>query len=51
MNRPDELKKSSKKAFGTPYDDAFKTLIVDCPKLLIPMVNEAFGKSYTGQDV
>ncbi len=31
---------------GTPYDDVYRTLIVDCPKLLIPVVNEIFHKKY-----
>ena len=50
MSKHDDYKESQKKAFGTTYDDAFKTLLVDCPKLLIPVVNEAFGKSYTGHE-
>ena len=36
--------------FGTPYDDSFRTLTVDCPRLLIPMMNEIFGKHYTGSE-
>ena len=31
---------------STPYDDAQRTLSVDCPSLLIPLVNEAFQKDY-----
>ena len=30
----------------TPYDNAYKTLCVDCPQLLIPLVNEAFHEHY-----
>ena len=29
-----------------PYDDAQRTLSVDCPSLLIPLVNEAFRTHY-----
>jgi len=28
--------------YTTPYDDVHKTLVNDCPQLLIPLVNEAF---------
>ena len=31
---------------STPYDDAQRTLSVDCPCLLIPLVNEAFQNNY-----
>ena len=31
---------------STPYDDAQRTLSVDCPSLLIPLVNEAFQADY-----
>ncbi len=31
---------------GTSYDDVCRTLIVDCPKLVIPVVNEIFHKNY-----
>ena len=35
---------------STPYDDAFRTLMNDCIKLLIPVINEVFGKNYTGNE-
>ena len=35
---------------GTPYDDAFRTMIVDCIRLVIPVVNEVFGKHYSGDE-
>ena len=50
MSKQKRPRKPKTKAFGTPYDDAFKTLLVDCPRLLIPVVNEVFGKSYTGRE-
>ena len=50
MSKQKRPGKPKTKAFGTPYDDAFKTLLVDCPRLLIPVVNEVFGKSYTGSE-
>jgi len=31
---------------NTPYDDAFRTLITDCNRLIIPLVNEIFGENY-----
>ena len=34
------------KNINTPYDDVFRTLLVDCPELIIPVVNEVFNKNY-----
>ena len=35
---------------GTPYDDVFRTMVTDCPFLLIPLINEVFGEHYTGHE-
>lgn len=36
---------------NTPYDDVFRTLLNDCPDLIIPVINEAFGTSFVmGKD-
>jgi flagellar biosynthesis/type III secretory pathway protein FliH len=41
---------------ATPYDDVFRTLMDDCQKmdsykkLLLPVLNEAFGTHYTGEE-
>ena len=35
---------------ATAYDDSFRTLLSDCRELIIPVVNEAFGEDYTGQE-
>lgn len=35
---------------STPYDDVFRTLLVDCTRLIIPIINEAFGEHYTGKE-
>ena len=35
---------------GTPYDDVFRTMVTDCPFLLIPLINEVFGENYTGNE-
>ena len=34
----------------TPYDDAFRTMMNDCVRLLIPIINEVFGKNYSGNE-
>ena len=34
----------------TPYDDAFRTMLNDCSPLLIPVINEVFGKHYDGTE-
>ena len=31
---------------ATPYDDVYRTLLNDCPGLIIPVVNEVFGKKH-----
>lgn len=35
---------------GTPYDDVFRTLVNDCSGLVLPVLNEAFGEHYSGQE-
>lgn len=40
------------KNVNTPYDDVFRTLLNDCPDLIIPVLNEAFGTSFIiGRDM
>ena len=39
-----------KQNFNTPYDDVFRTLLNDCPSLIIPIVNEIFDEEYTGRE-
>lgn len=35
---------------NTPYDDVGKTLIMDCPISIIPLINEVFEEHYTGEE-
>ena len=35
---------------NTPYDDVFRTLLNDCSRLIIPVINEMFHTSYTGRE-
>ena len=35
---------------STPYDDVFRTMLIDCKKLIIPVINEVFGEKYTGDE-
>ena len=32
------------------YVGAFRTILSDCRKLVIPVINEIFGESYTGEE-
>ena len=32
------------------YDDAFRTLLNDCPQLILPLINEAFNANYDGTE-
>ena len=36
--------------YNTPYDDVFRTLLIDCRELIIPVVNEIFQEDYTGNE-
>ncbi len=35
---------------NTPYDDVFRTLLNDCSPLILPVINEVFGETYTGEE-
>ena len=35
---------------GNVYDGAFRTILNDCRKLIIPVINEIFGETYTGEE-
>ena len=47
MKDPGEKKKVSK----TPYDDVFHTLLNDCSRLIIPVINEIFHEHYRGGEI
>ncbi len=35
---------------GNIYDGTFRTILNDCRKLIIPVINEIFGETYTGEE-
>ncbi len=35
---------------GNIYDGVFRTILNDCRKLVIPIINEIFGETYTGDE-
>lgn len=35
---------------ATPYDDVHRTMLNDCPKLIIPVVNEMFHKRHSNRE-
>ncbi len=35
---------------GNIYDGAFRTILNDCRRLIIPIINEIFGEDYTGNE-
>ena len=35
----------------TPYDDVYRTLVTDCPALVIPLVNELFNEHYSEDEL
>ena len=35
---------------NTPYDDVFRTLLNDCSKLILPVINEIFAEHYTREE-
>ena len=42
--------KEAKLTSPTPYDDVFRTLIVECSSLVIPLINEMFHDHYHGDE-
>lgn len=43
-------KEMKNKISPSAYDDVFRTLVTDCRQLVIPVINEAFGEQYTGDE-
>lgn len=39
-----------KEVSATPYDDVFRTLLNDCSRLIIPVINEIFKEHYNGNE-
>lgn len=39
-----------KEVSATPYDDVFRTLLNDCSRLIIPVINEIFEEHYKGNE-
>ena len=35
---------------ATIYDGVFRTILNDCRKLVIPVINEILGETYTGKE-
>lgn len=35
---------------GTPYDDVFRTMLNDCSRFILPLLNEVFGENYDGTE-
>ncbi len=48
--KPAKKAKPKTQITGTPYDDVFHTLLIDCSELVIPLINEVFGTHYTGSE-
>ncbi len=44
------MKEQTKPYRGAAYDDVFRTLLVDCRQLIIPVVNEVFRENYSGEE-
>lgn len=35
---------------STPYDDVFRTMLNDCTRFVLPLLNEVFGEHYVGTE-
>ena len=44
----DEKDIENKIISSTPYDDVFRTMINDCTRFVLPLLNEVFGEHYDG---
>ncbi len=42
----DPIKQQEDLNVNTPYDDVFRTMNEDCPRFVIPLINEIFGTDY-----
>ncbi len=49
LQKDDNIKPGVKN-MGDIYDGAFRTILNDCRKLIIPVINEIFGEDYTGYE-
>lgn len=38
------------KVSSTPYDDVFRTMLNDCSRFILPILNEVFGEDYDGTE-
>ena len=48
---PNTKKTEGTCGINTPYDDVFRTLLNDCPDLIIPVINNTFGTNFVmGRD-
>lgn len=45
-----KAQKERKQGMANIYDGAFRTILNDCRKLVIPVINEIFGETYTGEE-
>ncbi len=48
--QPEHSGEPEQEHVGDPYDDVYRTLLEDCPQLLIPLVNEIFNEHFTKED-
>ncbi|MCI8661144.1 MAG: hypothetical protein HFG54_13040 [Lachnospiraceae bacterium] len=44
------MKTINSKIVNTPYDDVFRTLLNDCSRLIIPVINEVFDEFFSGDE-
>lgn len=44
------MKSINSKIVNTPYDDVFRTLLNDCSRLIIPVINEVFDECFNGDE-
>ena len=44
------MKTTNSKIVNTPYDDVFRTLLNDCSRLIIPVINEVFDECFNGDE-
>lgn len=45
-----EENKIYEKQSSTPYDDVFRTMLNDCVRFVLPLLNEVFGEHYDGTE-
>ena len=49
-NNSKNIRNTENNISSTPYDDVFRTMLNDCTRFVLPLLNEVFGEHYDGTE-